>query len=250
MPRFIPRTYGHSAKMSLGTRFSLFLTWRNINGLISRKQFILTESILRIKVCTYMAYKLPKIFPIFNTTKCGMDNEWITSILSFIPSFRFSAESNDPKEKPLKKNPNLHPVFFQPKPELVPGTGLSIGWFSVGRPVPEALNMAFGADEEACMDATGILGPNPSIDCCGMKGMCEWTGWLLLYPDMLGWEAEDGIICCLLLPVLLLAMEGPTPAKLMGEATPPGPNRVDIRRERSAAILCLVFSTCSHSFIR
>ncbi|GMY06707.1 hypothetical protein FCV25MIE_01946, partial [Fagus crenata] len=44
--------------------------------------------------------------------------------------------------------------------------------------------------------------------------------------------------------------EGPTPGRLMGEVTPADPNRADIMRACSAAILCLVLSTCSHSFIK
>lgn len=110
--------------------------------------------------------------------------------------------------------------------------------------------MAFGADEDDCMDVKGILGPNPNIDWRGTNGMWGWIGWLLLYPDTLGCEAEGDIICCLPVPVLLLDMEEPRPAKPIGAVTPAGPNRADIRRARSPAILCLVFSTCSHSFIR
>jgi hypothetical protein len=67
---------------------------------------------------------------------------------------------------------------------------------------------------------------------------------------MLGCEEEEGITCCLLLPTLLLTIEGATPAWFICEATPAGVIRVDSMRIRSAANLCLVFSTCSHSLIR
>jgi hypothetical protein len=110
--------------------------------------------------------------------------------------------------------------------------------------------MTFEAAEDCCIAAMGSLGPNPNICCRCINGMWGWTGWLLPYPGMLGCEGEAETICCLLLLVLLFTIEGPTPGTLMGEVTPAGPHRADIKRARSAAILCLVLSTCSHSFIK
>ena len=105
------------------------------------------------------------------------------------------------------------------------------------------------------MAARGKRGPNENIGCRGMKDddMCGCICWLLLpYPEMLGCEGGADMICCLLLPVLLLTKAGATPGRFTGEVTPvapPGPNRVDIMRARSATNLCLALSTCSHSFI-
>lgn len=152
-------------------------------------------------------------------------------------------------------NHKIHSLYqarslVQPKPELVPDTGRSIGWFRVGCALPEELNMTFEAAEDCCIAAMGSLGPNPNICCRCINGMWGWTGWLLPYPGMLGCEGEAETICCLLLLVLLFTIEGPTPGTLMGEVTPAGPHRADIKRARSAAILCLVLSTCSHSFIK
>lgn len=71
---------------------------------------------------------------------------------------------------------------------------------------------------------------------------------------MLGCAGEVDIICCLLLPLLLLLIiEGSTPDTFTGGVAPPLSSRADTMWDRSAANpaanLCLVFSTCSHSFI-
>lgn len=173
-------------------------------------------------------------------TKWGMTDE------NFSLSFCVIFPSNWIKPKSRICLPNS-----QPKPELVPDTGLIIGWLRVGCELPELLNMAFGegVDEDGCMAARGRRGPNENIGCRGMNDMCGCICWLLPYPEMLGCEGEADMICCLLLPVLLLTKAGATPGRFIGEVTPVGPNRVDIMRARSAANLCLALSTCSHSFI-
>jgi hypothetical protein len=66
--------------------------------------------------------------------------------------------------------------------------------------------MTFGVDDY-CIADMGSLGPSPNICCRGINGMWGCTGWLLLYPGMLGCEGEAEIICCLLLLALLLTME-------------------------------------------
>lgn len=96
----------------------------------------------------------------------------------------------------------------------------------------------------------GSLCPKPNIDCRGMYDMWGWSGWLLLYPETLGCEAGGEIIFCLLFVLLLFTMEGITPGKLAGGVTPAGPNWTPNILARSATNLCLVLSTCSHSFIK
>lgn len=111
--------------------------------------------------------------------------------------------------------------------------------------------MAFGegADEDGCMAAKGRRGPKENIGCRGMNDMCGSICWLLPYPELLGCEGGVDMICCLLLPVLLLTKAGAAPGRFIGAVTPVGAKRVDIIRARSATNLCLVLSTCSHSFI-
>ena len=118
----------------------------------------------------------------------------------------------------------------------------------VGCTLLGALNMAVEeADCDCCIIDRGNLCPNPNIEGRGAKDICGWTGWLLPYPETLGCEEEAEIICCLLLP--LLAIEGPTPDAFIVGVAPTVPRRADIMRDRSAAHLCFVLSSCSHSFI-
>lgn len=133
---------------------------------------------------------------------------------------------------------NWQHILDQSKPYLLPGTGLNIGWVTAD-------------EEEGFIAVRGNLGPSPCpyIDCC--CDMWGWIGWLLGYPEIKGCEGEPETCCCLLLPGLLLpeTIAEPTPGKPVGLPTPAAPNWGDIIRARSAAILCLARSTCSHSFI-
>lgn len=136
---------------------------------------------------------------------------------------------------------------IQPRPELAPDIFFTIGWLREGWEFATALNRTLGAaDVDGCKAERGRRGPSPYICCRAMNWGC--ICWLLPKPDRNGCEGEPVMIGCLLFRVLF-TMEGPTPGGFIDEVTTGGTIWDDTARFRSLAILCLAFSTCSHSFI-
>lgn len=153
--------------------------------------------------------------------------------------------------KPQNKRRLQYWIAFpkiQPRPELAPDTFFNIGWLTEeGWAFATALNRTLGAtDVDGCKAERGRRGPSPYICCRAINWGC--ICWLLPKPDINGCEGEPVMIGCLLFRELF-TMEGPTPGGFIDELTPTGPIWADTVRVRSLAILCLAFSTCSHSFI-
>lgn len=151
-----------------------------------------------------------------------------------------------------------------PALELFPEDDLSNWWWlgvtALG--IPELLNMMFAACADGCVwiDESGRRGPNESICCrCCKNGICgcpcpcmcgwpcPWPCMLLMYAaGMLAWGMEPGTATGL--GFILAGLDGLDGTVLPGRLVPAAPNRTDLIRARSAEILCLTLSTCSHSF--
>ena len=152
---------------------------------------------------------------------------------------------------------NSYEQFPYPALELFPEDDLSNWWWlgAIELGMPE-LNMIFDAcgDVWVWMAESGRRGPNESI--CGR--WCRNSIWGI-------WGCPCPCPCMLLAYVagmLVCGMEPGTPTGLglmpagfdgmallpPGRPLPVGPNRADLILTRSAEILCLTLSTCSHSF--
>lgn len=154
-------------------------------------------------------------------------------------------------------------IAIQPKLVLLlllPGIDLNKGWWLFGARELESPELSITldgwGDEEGWIAERGRRGPTKGYNgCLAMKGMWEgWIGIALPYGEDMFACPASGITCCCCCCCCCCLLLGFPCIVICDEARlvlVPGcccPYRLDRRRTRSIESLCLVLSTCSHSF--